>query len=148
MKKTTKYRDRDRELEIRMAPMIDVVFLLLVFFVWTASFRMVELNLPINLSAEIGTNQQTEVTPEIDFDQIVVKISGKESSEINLNDVPVAGIEDLEQRMRDIAKVKNDIDVIIHPSGEVTMETVVEVFDIAQFCGFLNVKFATPAGGL
>ena len=32
--------------DIPMTPMIDVVFLLLVFFVWTASFQLVENRLP------------------------------------------------------------------------------------------------------
>ena len=35
---------RERDLKIEMTPMIDVVFLLLVFFVWTASFRMIEVH--------------------------------------------------------------------------------------------------------
>ena len=37
------------DLEISMTPMIDVVFLLLVFFVWTASFQVVENMLPTSL---------------------------------------------------------------------------------------------------
>ena len=41
-------------LEIKMTPMIDVVFLLLVFFVWTASFHAVEYLLPSSLSQQLG----------------------------------------------------------------------------------------------
>ena len=32
----------DDSLELKMTPMIDVVFLLLVFFVWTSSFELPE----------------------------------------------------------------------------------------------------------
>ena len=37
-------------MEVKMTPMIDVIFLLLIFFVCTASFRAVEEVLPTNLS--------------------------------------------------------------------------------------------------
>ena len=42
MKRPSIFNGSRRELEIKMTPMIDVVFLLLVFFVWTASFHAVE----------------------------------------------------------------------------------------------------------
>ena len=76
MKKTSPYLDRDRELEIKMTPMIDVVFLLLVFFVWTASFSIVENSLNAELTSQLGEMevQQDDPPPEIDFDEVVIRI--------------------------------------------------------------------------
>ena len=43
-------RGSENDIDSAMTPMIDVVFLLLVFFVWTASFQVVEFVLPSNMS--------------------------------------------------------------------------------------------------
>ena len=53
--------DREHDLDSTMTPMIDVVFLLLIFFVWTAGTQMVEYILPSPISAQLG-NQPTEMT--------------------------------------------------------------------------------------
>ncbi len=58
-----------------MTPMIDVVFLLLIFFVWTASISAVEYLLPSNLSPAPGSAAVTEEPPPPpDFEPVVVKI--------------------------------------------------------------------------
>ena len=68
--------------------MIDVVFLLLIFFVWTASFQIVEQVLPSNLTAAAGSqaaNDSQPPPPEADFDDVVIKVhwnANQESSGI------------------------------------------------------------------
>ena len=42
------------DMNATMTPMIDVVFLLLVFFVWTASFTVIEQTLRSDMTAEVG----------------------------------------------------------------------------------------------
>jgi biopolymer transport protein ExbD len=59
MDRVSSYRRQRRDLDVKMTPMIDVVFLLLVFFLWTASFRISEQVLPSNISAV-----KTDQTPE------------------------------------------------------------------------------------
>ena len=49
--------------EMDMTPMIDVVFLLIIFFVWTAGFQMVEHVLPSNLTATAGSAAATARGP-------------------------------------------------------------------------------------
>ncbi len=44
-----------RRLEIQMTPMIDVVFLLLIFFIWTSSFQIAEYALQSNISDATGS---------------------------------------------------------------------------------------------
>ncbi len=69
-------RGGDTDLDSAMTPMIDVVFLLLVFFVWTASFQIVEYILPSDMSVQIGSEQaeNMEPPPEKDFEDVVVRI--------------------------------------------------------------------------
>ena len=45
-------RAGDIDIDKAMTPMIDVVFLLLVFFVWTASFQIIEHVLPSKRSEQ------------------------------------------------------------------------------------------------
>lgn len=145
MKKTSKYRDRDRELEIRMTPMIDIVFLLLVFFVWTASFRIQEESLPTSLSQEFGSSAASELPPELDFDQVIIGIADREPPVWSLNETPVGSRDELRERLRRIARAKRDLEVIIDPENQVALGTVIDVFDLAQLAGFEKVRFATPA---
>ena len=67
----------DVDIDSAMTPMIDVVFLLLVFFVWTASFQVVEQMLPAQLSSQMGTDPTTlvEPPPEKDLEDIVIAVS-------------------------------------------------------------------------
>ena len=45
---------RGRELEIKLTPMIDVVFLLLVFFIWNERLQKLVYVLPSQLSTATG----------------------------------------------------------------------------------------------
>ncbi|MEO8496389.1 MAG: biopolymer transporter ExbD, partial [Planctomycetota bacterium] len=40
MRRPSIFTERREPLDVKMTPMIDVVFLLLIFFVWTASFHI------------------------------------------------------------------------------------------------------------
>lgn len=145
MKKTSPYLDRDRELEIKMTPMIDVVFLLLVFFVWTASFNIVENSLNAELTSQLGETeiQSDEPPPEIDFDEIVIRIFWGDNPTWTINDLPMESYDELKSRLQRIAKVKNDASLIIHPESNVPLGEVINVFDSSQLAGFINVQFAT-----
>ena len=68
--------DRDHDIDSTMTPMIDVVFLLLIFFVWTAGTQIVEYLLPTSMSMEVGTNQAelNDPPPEQDFDKVLVRV--------------------------------------------------------------------------
>ena len=68
------------DLNTAMTPMIDVVFLLLVFFVWTASFQTIEYVLDSQVIAAQGTDatEPVESSPLTDFSEdIVVRIESE-----------------------------------------------------------------------
>ncbi|MEA1952290.1 MAG: biopolymer transporter ExbD, partial [Planctomycetota bacterium] len=46
MRRPSYHREGRERLDVKMTPMIDVIFLLLIFFVCTASFQMLEEVLP------------------------------------------------------------------------------------------------------
>ena len=97
------------DMDAAMTPMIDVVFLLLVFFVWTASFQIIEQILPSQMSSQVGSDVQdlSEPPPELDFDNVVVRIIGNgHAIQWRLNDVPVPTREALHQQLTTIAQIK------------------------------------------
>ena len=134
-----------RELEIKLTPMIDVVFLLLVFFIWNAQLQKVEYVLPSQLSAAAGNQEAKpmEPLPEADFDDVVVRIRWlNEQPSWSINDNPVASLEQLQERLMIIQEIKRDAPVILHPDKQVPLGHVIDVYDRSRSAGFDRIQFA------
>ena len=136
---------RGRELEIKLTPMIDVVFLLLVFFIWNAQLQKVEYVLPSQLSVAAGNQEakSMEPLPEADFDDVVVRIRWlNEQPSWSINDNPVASLEQLQERLMIIQEIKRDAPVILHPDKQVPLGHVIDVYDRSRSAGFDRIQFA------
>src|SRR5262245_65721846 len=71
------YRERGSGVELQLTPMIDCVFLLIIYFLWSSSFAVAELSLPSRLSAAPATGAASKIQPrsaEADFPDVVVRI--------------------------------------------------------------------------
>jgi len=140
-----RYRDSGADIDSAMTPMIDVVFLLLVFFVWTVSFQLVEQVLQSELSSQIGAEPSLlqEPPPEADFDNVVVKI-GWDGTRANwqINERQLASIDAVQQQLSMIAGIKADAPVILDPTGSVPLGHVIEAYDVSKRAGFAEVSFA------
>lgn len=131
-----------------MAPMIDVIFLLLIFFVCTASFQPPEEILPTNLSLPGAIESAAPIDPEIeDLDEIVVKLlwaGGRVRWEINGRQYDrlgeVRGVLDAIAR-----RVRPDVPIILEIDGSVPMEHVIDVYDLSRRAGLEKVRFAASA---
>jgi biopolymer transport protein ExbD len=144
--KTTYTNPRGRtSLDSMMTPMIDVVFLLLVFFLTTASFQRPEKLLPGAVSAEShsisGQNDSPmEVPPVDDLSDCVIKIRLQEGKlAYRWNDVPVESLEALRQRIAATLQVRADIPIIVDPEDDVLAGDALRVYDIAKRFGALSV---------
>ncbi|MFP6604456.1 MAG: biopolymer transporter ExbD [Pirellulaceae bacterium] len=134
-----------RELEIKLTPMIDVVFLLLVFFIWNAQLQKIEYVLPSQLSVAAGNQeaQPMEPLPEADFDDVVVRIRWlNEQPSWSINDNPVASLAELQERLMIIQEIKRDAPVILHPDKQVPLGHVIDVYDRSRSAGFDRIQFA------
>ncbi|MEM7784039.1 MAG: biopolymer transporter ExbD [Planctomycetota bacterium] len=139
------------DLDSAMTPMIDVVFLLLVFFVWTASFQMIEYVLPSEMSSQAGSApvENPIEEPPKDFDDVVVRIDwdGQAPSYI-INEQTVASLKEVQQRLTAISELEIVTPVILHPEPVVPLGVVIEVYDTAKLSGFAEVSFAINPQGL
>ncbi len=142
--------DRGR-LDVTMTPMIDVVFLLLVFFIWTSSFQAPEDSLPTTLSLQ-GANVEIEnVEPKDDAEEpIVVKVrdnGGQPSWSVRETTFP--NLEELEGFMLRLSTVDNQLPVILDIDGAAAIGEAVKVYDVARRVGFERIQFAAsvPVNG-
>ena len=143
---------RDRSggvLEIQMTPMIDMVFLLIVFFVWTSGMQAVEMLLPSHVSDQTGTapsDTNDTPPPEADFDPVVIRITGAANSPAwQVNEQPLASLAELRDVLVKLAAIKRDAPVILHPDPLIALGHVIEVYDLSRIVGFDKVQFAAEA---
>ena len=138
------------ELALNMTPMIDVVFLLLVFFVWTTGSQLPEFLLPSKLSAASGSGPPAEhlpPPPEADFDPVVVRVQWHAGRPIwQVNDTPQASLPEVRSKLTAIARIKRDAPVVLHPDPDVPLGDVIDVYDVSRLVGFEKIQFAASGG--
>ena len=137
--------DRDHDVNSTMTPMIDVVFLLLIFFVWTAGTQIVEYVMQSQMTAEQG-NQATEIADPLsdqDFDKVLIRVRWDGTlPDWTIDDQGIESIEQLSSRLTQLAGVNIDAPIIVHPDENVPVGYVIEVYDQAKLSGFQKVSFA------
>jgi len=133
-------------LEVKMTPMIDVVFLLLIFFVWTSSFETPEFDLPSALAEPPpgGNEANVDTLPPVEvFDEIVVRLFLQDASLlIQLNGQQVPDIDSLRGQLKEILALGVQPPVIVDPADEVTMDRAVAIYDAVRDAGADRVLFA------
>lgn len=136
-------------MEINMTPMIDMVFLLIVYFVWTSGDLAQEMLLPSRISEQAGTSASPETDtppPEADFDPVVVRVAWQnDAPQWRINDQPLASLDELRDVLTNLAEIKRDAPVILHPDSEVPLGSVIDVYDLSRVIGFEKIQFATAA---
>ena len=127
-----------------MTPMIDVVFLLLIFFVCTASFQIAEAMLPSPLSRMGAT--AVELLPEmtdIPLERVLVEISrAGEASQISINGQACPTLQRLSELLSALAAIDRTLPVILDIAGETRLAVAIDVYDRCRLAGFDQIQFA------
>ena len=147
MRLPSAFRRREDASSVAMTPMIDVVFMLLIFFVWTASFQVAELILPSSLISEQTEKGNTELDPEFeDLERVVVRLLWNDNQLAwTVNDVAAPSFDAVRSRLVAVARIKNSLPVLVDPDALVPLGHVIDVYDAAPESGFEKVQFAAPA---
>lgn len=135
------------KLDLPMTPMIDVIFLLIIFFLCTASFRPPESLLPTLLNLPGSTGTVVESDPELeDLDEIVVELTWQDGRVgWRINDQPCPDLAAVAARLQAVAEIQIDLPVILDIAPAVPMEYVIDVYDLCRSLGLQRVQFAAPA---
>jgi len=138
-----------------MTPMIDVVFLLLIYFVCTASFQPLEQSLRTPLAIPSGGAGAQPVDVEIeDFEPIVVKAQREQGSMAwFIGEAACQNLGQVAATLRALHEVHSDLPVILDIGAEVPLGEVVGLYDVCWVSGYRKIQFATsvplgPASGL
>ena len=138
----------EQSLEIAMTPMIDVIFLLLIFFISTSSFQPPDEVLPTNMSLPGSSSETVAIDPlEEDLDEIVVKVlwrDGRPRWEVNQRRYEQLG--QVGAVLSAVAGFQADLPVILDVEGVVPMENVIDVYDLCRRIGLQRIQFAAAAG--
>ena len=128
-------------LDSMMTPMIDVVFLLLVFFLTTASFQRLEKLLPSSVSAKsdttLGESKDTPPSPpQEDIHDCVIKIKAQgDQIEYQWNGLVVTSLQDIQERLVAILNVRADVPIIVDPEDSIWAGDALRVYDTAKRAG-------------
>ncbi len=135
-------------IDVKMTPMIDVVFLLLIFFVCTASFQIPEEILPAGLVALSGSSVDVDVEIELepDLEQVIVKIGYQEGRATWLvNERPYESLAQVRSVLAAVAAIDASVPVILDVEGTVPLGNVIDVYDVCRLVGLDQIQFAASA---
>ena len=130
-----KKRSQSKATAFALTSMLDVIFLLLCFFVTVSVFSQWESEISIKLP-----NAKTAETPERLPGEIIVNLS--KDGTISVNSVALT-LGDLCARLSKVAKFYPGQPVIIRADKEVRYETLVELIDMCRAAGIWNFSLAT-----
>jgi biopolymer transport protein ExbD len=112
-------RARRRTAEVDLAPLIDVVFQLLVFFLLTSAF--ISNTIPMELP-QAATGEQTSASLAVSIDH---------SGQVFLDAIPVTP-EELRTRVRAAREAHDELRAVIAADGRISHAQVVQVIDILR----------------
>ena len=125
------------ELDVNITPLIDVVFLLLIFFMVSTTFDReseIQVTLP---EAAIDEPLSAENEP------IEVTVSSEGNFFVNGQRVVNSQIQTLKQALVKVANGRKDPPIIISADANATHQAVVTVMDASRQLGFVHINIAT-----
>ncbi len=130
-----------REFDVSMTPMIDVVFLLLIFFVCTASFQITESVLPSPLHGAAASDLSTEfVEPELE--RIIIALSWQgEQIGLTINAQPCRTPAKLSELLAALASVDRTLPVLLDIADEAPLGEAIDIYDRCRLAGFRKIQF-------
>lgn len=131
-----KFQSRQPEpANMQLAPMIDIVFLLLIFFIVTWQFTRAETELSVSVpTAQEGADPQRQIG------EIVINILADGAIRVEGNTMDLVQLLD---KLAEIAEKYENQPVRIRGDGGVPYQRIVEVIDTCQKAGIWNISFAT-----
>jgi biopolymer transport protein ExbD len=127
-----KTKSRLEETQMNMTPLIDCMFLLLIFFMVTTVFST-----PPGLRVDLPKAAESDLPPEKDLNIIISK-----TGEMELNGEPVT-LDELDQRLREAKELYRSKVLIIKADKGCLHGMVVDVMDAAKGVGIDELAIAT-----
>ena len=118
---------------LNITPLIDVVFILLVFFMLATNFASYRL-------IRVETPRETEVV-ETSEGAIVITIDGTGGLTFDTESVTR---EELPARVAAVVEIDPGRTFLVRPLGEVPLQEAIDLYDVARRAGAAQVSFSPP----
>lgn len=128
--------NREDNIELNLTPLIDVVFLLLIFFMVSTTFEKqakLKLQLP-DASAQVAAPDEKSIT---------IGIDAKGHFYINDRQVVNTSLETLKVAIKKITNGKTDMVVTLKADAKTPHQSVVTAMDAASQLGLVKLSIAT-----
>jgi biopolymer transport protein ExbD len=128
-----------------MTPMIDVVFQLMIFFVWTSGVQVAESILPSRVTDKTpaAAGATSSLDADSDFRELVIRViwqGGRPQWQLNGQNAP--SLAAMRQQLKEVHAIAPQAPLIIHPDPETPLEYVIQAYDLTRLTGFQKVQMA------
>ncbi|MCF7971895.1 MAG: biopolymer transporter ExbD [Methylococcaceae bacterium] len=131
------FRNKKKQpLEVSLTPMIDVVFLLLIFFMVTTTFSK-ETSIKIQLPQAEGQ--------AIEADTKVLTLTIDKSGQFFINDRALQdkSLATLNSELNTAFGMNKQMPLVINADANAPVQAAISVLDVANHIGFRNISFTT-----
>jgi biopolymer transport protein ExbD len=128
--------------ELRMTPMIDVIFLLLIFFVCTANLQQIEETLPTNMSLSGSSAVEIVLPKPENLDRIKILLTFDNVPHWKVEGKQYGSLREVRGMLQKLCEIRQDIPVIIDSAENVPMEHVIDIYDVCRLAGLSKIQFA------
>lgn len=129
-------REAREELELNLTPLIDVVFLLLIFFMVSTTFQKES-----EISLQLPRATDSEIPAPMDRIEIIINAAGRYF--INDQELLKADVASLQNALYKVSGGKRDIPLTIRADAQTPHQAVVTAMDAAGQLGMLKMSIAT-----
>lgn len=127
---------KDEGVEVNLTPLIDVVFLLLIFFMVSSTFDR-HAKLKVQLPQAEAQMQQTQDNP------VVLSIDAGGKYYIDDRQVINEQLETLKNALRQTVGERTDVTLLLRADGRTPHQSVVRAMDAASQLGLTKLSIAT-----
>ncbi|MEX0717936.1 MAG: biopolymer transporter ExbD [Planctomycetaceae bacterium] len=144
MRLPTIHGRRDLRADQAMTSMIDVVFLLLIFFVCASIGQIPEQLLPTKLDAGGVASVDVAPPPEVPRQEYWLKlVRAEDRTEFEINDSRYASFAALRPVLEQLGQLAGDDPLILDIAPQVPAEDLIRTYDTSIAAGFTAISFAT-----
>ncbi len=128
--------------ELKMTPMIDVIFLLLIFFVCTANFQKLEGLLPTDMSLPGDAAMEIALPDPESLDVALVTLSYEAAPHWQVEGNSCKTLAEVRAVLQKWRDVQADLPVILDIASNVPVEHVIDLYDACRAVGLTRIQFA------
>ncbi|MEE9320191.1 MAG: biopolymer transporter ExbD [Granulosicoccus sp.] len=129
-------REPKEDLELNLTPLIDVVFLLLIFFMVSTTFQKES-----EISLQLPKATEAPVAAPVDRLEIVINAAGRYF--VNDQELVKSDAESLQNALYQLSDGRRDIQITLRADAQTPHQAVVTALDAAAQLGMLKIAFAT-----